>query len=79
MVWRERKQKVLDEIRRMVNEEESNEEGVICEPIREERFKYRTTTGRKFYDMMTAEEKAMIQGKVDKHRVDDSPLDIQRR
>ena len=80
IVYREMKEKVLDEITVMVNEGgESNDEGGKREPTREERFKLRTTAARNVYDRMTADEKAAIQQKVDKQRVDISPIDVQRK
>jgi hypothetical protein len=73
------KEKVIDEVRVIVNEKESNDEGEKREPTRDERFRYRTTAARKVYDKMSADEKIVIQGKVEKQVVDTSPLETQRR
>jgi uncharacterized protein YdhG (YjbR/CyaY superfamily) len=70
VVWRELKERVLNEIRALVNEKE---------PTAAEIFQYRTTAARTVYDMLSEDEKAVIHEKIAKGGVDINPPDIQQR
>jgi hypothetical protein len=73
VVWRELKERVLNEIRAMVNKDGEREATAA------DIFQYRTTAARTVYDTLSEDEKAVIHEKIAKGGVDVNPPDIQQR
>lgn len=75
VVWRTRKEEVLQEIKSIIG---ANRDG-DGDPTPGEEFRHRTTAAKNVYDRLSAEDKADVEKQLEKVEIEPNPPEIQQR